>query len=137
DVRGRGGRVGHARREAVPGNPRPAYLRRGHRSPETDHCTRAAQRLTAAIHRIAKGISMERSAHVDTFARDHLPPAEEWPEFLLDSPDVAYPARVNCAVELVDAMVGRGFGSRPARSEEHTSELQSRENLVCRLLIAK
>src|SRR6266511_259323 len=26
---------------------------------------------------------------------------------------------------------------RPARSEEHTSELQSRENLVCRLLLEK
>src|SRR5690606_41589693 len=27
--------------------------------------------------------------------------------------------------------------SQPARSEEHTSELQSRENLVCRLLLEK
>src|SRR5436309_5657807 len=27
--------------------------------------------------------------------------------------------------------------SRPARSEEYTSELQSRENLVCRLLLEK
>src|SRR5690606_41599494 len=27
--------------------------------------------------------------------------------------------------------------SSPARSEEHTSELQSRENLVCRLLLEK
>src|SRR5690606_37138981 len=27
--------------------------------------------------------------------------------------------------------------SRPSRSEEHTSELQSRENLVCRLLLEK
>src|SRR5690606_41940153 len=27
--------------------------------------------------------------------------------------------------------------SRPVRSEEHTSELQSRENLVCRLLLEK
>src|SRR5579883_2309241 len=26
-------------------------------------------------------------------------------------------------------------GRRPGRSEEHTSELQSRENLVCRLLL--
>src|SRR5215475_4059642 len=26
---------------------------------------------------------------------------------------------------------------QPARSEEHTSELQSRENLVCRLLLEK
>src|SRR5207302_9311133 len=30
-----------------------------------------------------------------------------------------------------------GGGSRPRRSEEHTSELQSRENLVCRLLLEK
>src|SRR5436309_6007572 len=29
------------------------------------------------------------------------------------------------------------MASRPARSEEHTSELQSRENLVCRLLLEK
>src|SRR6266511_1279729 len=28
-------------------------------------------------------------------------------------------------------------GTRPTRSEEHTSELQSRENLVCRLLLEK
>src|SRR5690606_41182890 len=28
-------------------------------------------------------------------------------------------------------------GGRPRRSEEHTSELQSRENLVCRLLLEK
>src|SRR5690606_40112097 len=28
-------------------------------------------------------------------------------------------------------------GRTPARSEEHTSELQSRENLVCRLLLEK
>src|SRR5690606_11594859 len=28
-------------------------------------------------------------------------------------------------------------GSDPVRSEEHTSELQSRENLVCRLLLEK
>src|SRR6266700_6571555 len=31
---------------------------------------------------------------------------------------------------------GKGVGLRP-RSEEHTSELQSRENLVCRLLLEK
>src|SRR5690606_40983154 len=31
----------------------------------------------------------------------------------------------------------RGCGPPPRRSEEHTSELQSRENLVCRLLLEK
>src|SRR5947209_10279776 len=30
-----------------------------------------------------------------------------------------------------------GAGSSPARSEEHTSELQSRQYLVCRLLLEK
>src|SRR5690606_41122147 len=30
-----------------------------------------------------------------------------------------------------------GAGAEPVRSEEHTSELQSRENLVCRLLLEK
>src|SRR5690606_42096425 len=31
--------------------------------------------------------------------------------------------------------LGPRFGARAVRSEEHTSELQSRENLVCRLLL--
>src|SRR5436309_13643317 len=31
----------------------------------------------------------------------------------------------------------RFYGAADARSEEHTSELQSRENLVCRLLLEK
>src|SRR2546430_4285735 len=30
-----------------------------------------------------------------------------------------------------------GFGSMQTRSEEHTSELQSQSNLVCRLLLEK
>src|SRR3712207_8456024 len=36
-----------------------------------------------------------------------------------------------------DAAAGRGGGRRDARSEEHTSELQSRQYLVCRLLLEK
>src|SRR2546429_6778558 len=32
---------------------------------------------------------------------------------------------------------GRGGRSQPTRSEEHTSELQSRLHLVCRLLLGK
>src|SRR5207302_8600503 len=33
--------------------------------------------------------------------------------------------------------VNEGSFNRQSRSEEHTSELQSRENLVCRLLLEK
>src|SRR5690606_41585986 len=38
--------------------------------------------------------------------------------------------------QAADAGGGRWLGAH-ARSEEHTSELQSRENLVCRLLLEK
>lgn len=57
---------------------------------------------------------MERSGHLDTFARDNLPPADQWPEFLLDNPDVAYPARINCAAELLDRAIAQGRGEAPA-----------------------
>lgn len=52
------------------------------------------------------------SAHVDTFARDNLPPADEWPELLTDGYD--YPEQLNAAVELTDAQVARGHGDRVA-----------------------
>ncbi|MBY6135213.1 AMP-binding protein [Nocardioides marinus] len=52
------------------------------------------------------------TAHVDTFTRDNLPPAEQWPEFLLEGFD--YPEYLNAAVELTDAMVEKGFGDRTA-----------------------
>jgi 2-aminobenzoate-CoA ligase len=43
-----------------------------------------------------------RSAHLDTFCRDNLPPVSSWPEFVFDLPELRYPERLNCAVELVD-----------------------------------
>ncbi|HUG16301.1 MAG TPA: AMP-binding protein [Thermomicrobiales bacterium] len=53
------------------------------------------------------------SAHVDTFARDNLPPVEDWPAFEhLD--ELGYSERLNCAVELLDRMVERGHGDRAA-----------------------
>jgi 2-aminobenzoate-CoA ligase len=54
------------------------------------------------------------TAHVDTFARDHLPPREEWPEFLFTLPQLQYPQRLNCAAELLDGAVANGHGGRPA-----------------------
>jgi 2-aminobenzoate-CoA ligase len=52
------------------------------------------------------------SAHVDTFARDNLPPFEEWPVFNLEGFD--YPDYLNAAFELTDRMVERGFGDHTA-----------------------
>jgi 2-aminobenzoate-CoA ligase len=56
---------------------------------------------------------MSTSAHVDTFARDSLPPREQWPEFRFDLPELVYPERLNCVGELLDSWVMRGDGARP------------------------
>jgi len=53
------------------------------------------------------------SAHVDTFCREHLPPAELWPRMDYGSlPELAYPGPLNCATELLDRMVDGGHGDR-------------------------
>src|SRR3954463_11838622 len=57
---------------------------------------------------------MSYTAHVDTFARDNLPPRNQWPEFRFDLPELKYPARLNCAAELLDKPVTRGHGHRIA-----------------------
>jgi 2-aminobenzoate-CoA ligase len=57
---------------------------------------------------------MSYTAHVDTFARDNLPPQGLWPEFRFDLPELKYPARMNCATELLDKPVTRGYGHRVA-----------------------
>ncbi|MGF1473995.1 MAG: AMP-binding protein [Geminicoccaceae bacterium] len=55
---------------------------------------------------------LDASGHEDRFARDNLPPFDQWPDLLLDGFD--YPKELNAAVELTDAMVDRGFGDRVA-----------------------
>jgi 2-aminobenzoate-CoA ligase len=42
------------------------------------------------------------SGHLDTFARDNLPPPEQWPEFRFMLPELRYPDRLNCVTEFVD-----------------------------------
>lgn len=55
---------------------------------------------------------LRRSGHLDSFARDNLPPQDQWPDFLLGGFD--YPDRLNLGVELTDAMVKKGFGDHTA-----------------------
>ena len=52
------------------------------------------------------------TAHIDTFARDNLPPFDQWPGLLLER--FEYPEQLNAAVELTDRMVDRGFGDHVA-----------------------
>lgn len=54
------------------------------------------------------------SAHRDGFTRDNLPPTDQWPVLRFDLPELRYPDRLNCAVELLDKALEEGHGSRPA-----------------------
>src|SRR5690606_41386438 len=77
-------------------------------------------------------------ADVDVVAdhrRDFLLDAAEADGDAVPDPAIVADARVaadNDAAEMIDHEVAADL-----RSEEHTSELQSRENLVCRLLLEK
>ena len=53
------------------------------------------------------------TAHVDSFARDNLPPRDQWPEFNLEGFD--YPEHLNAAVELTDRMVEKGYTEKQVR----------------------
>ncbi|WP_119291350.1 AMP-binding protein [Azohydromonas sediminis] len=83
---------------------------------------------------------MTRSAHVDTFARDHLPPRDQWPEFVFDRPELQFPPQLNCATELLDRWVQRGEGARTAilgagGLRWTYAELLAQANRVARVLV--
>ena len=57
--------------------------------------------------------SRGKTAHVDTFTRDHLPPLAQQPAYVFDLPELQFPPQLNCAVELLDNAIARGWGDRP------------------------
>ncbi|WP_375461691.1 AMP-binding protein [uncultured Enterovirga sp.] len=78
-------------------------------------------------------------AHLDTFARDHLPPPEQWPVMLTDHPAYRYPERLNCVVPLLDRWVEEGRADAPclfSPTENLTyRELQERVNRLCNVFV--
>ncbi|MEO7070425.1 MAG: AMP-binding protein [Nostocoides sp.] len=83
--------------------------------------------------------ALSPSAHTDTFARDHLPPADLWPTLEFTTPELQYPARLNAATELLDVVIGQHGADRPAlRTPGGTSwsygELLRRTNQVAAVL---
>src|SRR6059036_3093210 len=81
---------------------------------------------------------MGSTAHTDSFARDNLPPREQWPELIFDLPGLRYPGRLNCATELLDRAIWRGWGGRVAlRSPEGElayAQLLDQSNRIARVL---
>ncbi|MCB2020922.1 MAG: AMP-binding protein [Burkholderiaceae bacterium] len=83
---------------------------------------------------------MTFTAHVDTFARDHLPPPDQQPEFLFERPELQFPAQLNCATELLDKRVSEGRGDRLClRALGGLSwtfaDLQQRANRIANVLV--
>ena len=78
------------------------------------------------------------SAHLDTFARDNLPPRADWPDFLFGLPELVYPERMNCVTELLDRWIASGHGDRPcliSSTETFTySQLAERVNRIANVL---
>ena len=79
------------------------------------------------------------SAHVDTFARDHLPPAELWPTIEFGTPELRYPDRLNAATEIIDVPVLTYGADRPALftadgDSWSYGQLQTRANQVAQVL---
>ena len=87
-------------------------------------------------------MELARSAHTDSFCRDNLPAQALWPEFIFDLPDVQYPERLNCAVELLDRTVEEHGADRPClRSPDGTvwsyGDLLARANQVANTLVTE
>ncbi len=83
---------------------------------------------------------MHTSAHVDTFARDRLPPRDQWPEFLFELPELQFPERLNCATELLDRHIAEGRGERvcirtPGGLAWTYAELQRQANRIANVLV--
>jgi 2-aminobenzoate-CoA ligase len=79
-----------------------------------------------------------RSGHIDSFARDNLPPPAQWPLIDLEKAGLSYPERLNAVTALVDDHVAQGRGGRAAVVGDHLSwsyaELAQRINRIANVL---
>jgi 2-aminobenzoate-CoA ligase len=83
-------------------------------------------------------LTMARTAHVDTFAGDNLPPREQWPAFAFSRPELQYPERLNCVTHFPERWVEQGRGGEVclvSGADTLTyAELQARVDRICNAL---
>ncbi|MEW6643503.1 MAG: benzoate-CoA ligase family protein [Pseudomonadota bacterium] len=84
---------------------------------------------------------MAQTAHVDTFARDNLPPRELWPDLIFTRPEYQYPERLNCVHNFLDRWVAEGHGDAPCiytdKKNYSYRELQQLVNRIANALTHK
>jgi 2-aminobenzoate-CoA ligase len=90
-------------------------------------------------HHSAASFDDAYTAHVDTFARERLPPREQWPELRFDLPELHYPPRLNCASSLLDDAIVEAHGARVALYSQQGNwtyvELLDRANRIANVLV--
>ena len=78
------------------------------------------------------------SGYADGFARANLPPAEDWPEFRFDAPELQYPERLNAVAALFDVAANSGWNERTAligaRERLTYAELSARVDSIAHVL---
>ena len=79
------------------------------------------------------------TAHIDAFCARQMPPEPTLPYIFYSEPELQYRGRLNCAVELLDVAVGRGWGSRTALITDNGSwsyaDLLARANQIANVLV--
>ena len=81
---------------------------------------------------------LSSSAHADTFCRDNLPPAGQWPDLEFTLPELEYPERLNAADELLNPTIAAGGAGRrcllsPAETWSY-GEVADRASQIARVL---
>jgi len=92
-------------------------------------------------HAAKAHVTTIHSAHVDSFARDHLPPPDQMPDFIFSRPELQYPPRLNCVSSFLDRWVAEGRGDAPCILSPEASysyrELQQLVNRIANVLVGK
>jgi len=80
-----------------------------------------------------------KTAHVDPFVRERLPPRELWPDLLYDLPELRYAPQTNVVSEILDSHVAAGRGdARCLMGDSFTwsyKDLQYNANRIARVLV--
>src|SRR5437660_9060873 len=119
-----------ARLEATPPSEVPGILTQARRA-QAGWAAQSLQERCALVHRLRETIYARRQEIAERVMRESGKPRVEalFADVLVSLDTAAYYANLAPALLLPEHV--------PHRSEEHTSELQSRGHLVCRLLLEK
>ncbi len=82
---------------------------------------------------------LARTGYADSFARDHLPPADRWPVLEFTTDLLKYPERLNAAAEIIDVPAAVYGPGRPALKTPDGAmwtygELRARSSQIARVL---